>query len=243
MTYVSFYKTGLKHIYTNTRLLYSKKLREGTGEGEELRPPRAGTRAHMHLKLRWSYDVRRLPLFALILIVCGEFTPLVVLALPRAVPLPCRIPRQVEKLEKEDQKWREEGRREVVTSANTAGNGNGGGGKGGAPVTGLAKILGLPIRWWTPRSVLQSSVEKRLRFLDEDDRLLVRAGGAEALVPEEVRLACADRGIEVMGRGEKELRGVLGRWLRLTDTRRVGEQGRREVVTRLLLRDESEWEQ
>ncbi|KAK3305794.1 uncharacterized protein B0T15DRAFT_210095 [Chaetomium strumarium] len=253
MAYLSFYKTGMKHIYTNTRLLYSKRLREGTGEEEEeqLRPPRAGTRAHMHLKLRWAHDVRRLPLFALILIVCGEFTPLVVLALPRAVPLPCRIPRQVEKLEKEDQRWREEGRKEVVANANTAGNGGGDGGdKGGGgggeqvpPVTGLAKILGLPVRWWTPQSVLQSKVERRLRFLDEDDELLVRAGGAEVLVPEEVKLACADRGIVVMGRGAEELRGVLGRWLRLTDARRIGEQGRRDVVMRLLLREESEWEQ
>ncbi|KAK4242921.1 hypothetical protein C8A03DRAFT_28922 [Achaetomium macrosporum] len=240
--YLSFYKTGLKHIYTNTRLLYSKKLKskskpndgrgEGEGKGGELRPPPPGTRAHLHLKLRWAHDVRRLPLFALVLLVCEEFTPLVVLALPRAVPLPCRIPRQVERLEKEDWRWREEGRREVANK-----------GEGEVPVTAVAKILGFPVRWWTPGSVVRSRVERRLRFLEEDDELLVRAGGAGALVPEEVRLACADRGIEVLGRGAEELRAALGRWLRLTDTRRVGEQGRKEAVMRLLLRKESEWEQ
>ncbi|KAK4032271.1 hypothetical protein C8A01DRAFT_41287, partial [Parachaetomium inaequale] len=81
VAYLKFYKTGLKHIITNTRLLYSKRPDILAAR------PHPSTRAYLHLRLRWQHDVRRLPLFALILLVCGEFTPLVVLALPGAVPL------------------------------------------------------------------------------------------------------------------------------------------------------------
>jgi hypothetical protein len=80
-----------------------------------------------------------------------------------------------------------------------------------------------------------------LEFLKEDDALLVAAGGAKVLVEEELRLACTDRGVDVLGRGERELREVLGKWLRLTDARRLGEEGREEAVKRLLLVKDSEW--
>ncbi|KAL2023713.1 hypothetical protein VTK56DRAFT_1427 [Thermocarpiscus australiensis] len=266
MAYLTFYKTGLKHIWTNTRLLYSSSSPDA--ELQSLRPY-PSTRADLHLRRRWRHDVRRLPLFALVLLVCGEFTPLVVLAVPRIVPLPCRIPRQVEKLLRAEEAAREEGRREV------SGGGGGGGGSGAGdkegdddssfsllsagqeegrgttaataplitlPVASLAKILGLrtPLPW-TPSFVLAPRVQRRLRFLAVDDALLIQAGGAAALVADEVRLACADRGIDVLGRSEEELRAALGKWLRLTDARRLGEQGSEKARIRLLLAREREW--
>ncbi|KAK4032357.1 hypothetical protein C8A01DRAFT_41217 [Parachaetomium inaequale] len=105
----------------------------------------------------------------------------------------------------------------------------------------MAKVLGLPVRAWTPGFVLGPRVQRRLGFLGVDDALLVQSGGAAALVGEEVRLACADRGVDVLGRGEEELRGVLERWLRLTDGRRLGGEGREREVKRLLLVKDSEW--
>lgn len=234
MAYLKFYKTGIKHVYTNTRLLYS------SSQDILADKPDPSTRAHLHLRLRWQHDVRRLPLFALVLLVCGEFTPFVVLALPGAVPLPCRIPRQVEKLLGKAERGRAEARGEIAgaaldrVKAGTAG-------EAAPPVGVLARILGVSSHAWTPGFLLASRVERRLRFLAVDDALLVRSGGAEALVEEEVRLACADRGVDVLGRGERELRSVLGRWLRLTDARRLGEEGREKTVTRLLLAKDSEW--
>jgi hypothetical protein len=47
--------------------------------------------------------------------------------------------------------------------------------------------------------------------------------------------------VDVLGRGEEELRGVLGEWLRLTDVGRLGEVGRERAVVRLLLRRDCEW--
>ncbi|ROW09867.1 hypothetical protein VPNG_06304 [Cytospora leucostoma] len=105
--YLTFYKTGLRHIYINTRLVWSLNTASGipaspTRAGDTAEPPAvraAGTtRSTELLRRRWAHDVRRLPVFALVLLVCGEFTPLVVLALPRVVPITCRIPQQVEKL-------------------------------------------------------------------------------------------------------------------------------------------------
>ncbi|KAH6623573.1 hypothetical protein F5144DRAFT_583664 [Chaetomium tenue] len=105
----------------------------------------------------------------------------------------------------------------------------------------MAALLGLRVRAWTPGFVLRPRVRRRLAFLREDDALLVAAGGAEVLVEEELRLACTDRGVDILGRGERELREALGKWLRLTDERRLGEEGREEVVKRLLLLKDSKW--
>ena len=191
------------------------------------------TRSYLVLHHRWRHDVRRVPLFALILLVCGEFTPLVVLALPGAVPLPCRVPGQVEGLLRRVERGRREAREKVAVAD----------GGGGAGEVVMARVLGVPARAWTPGFLVRSRVEGRLRFLRVDDALLVKApGGVAGLVEEEVRLACADRGVDVLGREEKELRGVLARWLRLTDARRLGEEGREREVRRLLLLKDSEWE-
>ncbi|KAH6615634.1 hypothetical protein B0J18DRAFT_437792 [Chaetomium sp. MPI-SDFR-AT-0129] len=232
MTYVRFYKTGLKHIITNTRLVYNKPAADGPPA------PLPSTRAHLHLRQRWSHDVRRLPLFALILLVCGEFTPLVVLVLPSAVPLTCRIPRQADKVLRGVQGRRAEARAELALLDGTREQQIEQ--RLVSPAV-LAGVLGLRARAWTPGFVAASRVERRLRFLAVDDALLVRSGGARALVPEEVRLACTDRGVDVLGRGDVELRGVLERWLRLTDARRLGEDGREKAVSRLLLSPDHEW--
>ncbi|KAL2194867.1 hypothetical protein P885DRAFT_41668 [Corynascus similis CBS 632.67] len=258
VAYLKFYKAALRQvIFTNTRLLYPSSsststtsstaaTEKGKQDKDYTPPPMPGTRAHLHLRLRWQHDVRRLPLFALILLVCGELTPLVVLALPRAVPLACRIPRQVEGLLRASEARRAEGRAQAQAQVGNKSVGNGQG-KGEpvekeVPVEVMAKVLGLPVRAWTPAFVLRSRVLRRLRFLDVDDALLIRAGGAAALVEDELRLACADRGINVLGRGEAELREALRKWLRLTDADRLGEEGRERAVRRLLLLRDSEWE-
>ena len=275
VAYLKFYKTGVKHIVTNTRLLYSSQptqknpsaaaptttttitttttttttgaSKQTEAETQTVIPkPPPSSRAHLLLRMRWLHDVRRLPLFALLLLVCGEFTPLVVLALPGAVPLTCRIPRQVKGLLEGV-----EGKRAVVRGG-VSGRGEGGGGKGGSGsgkgkgsgvgVADMAVLLGLRVRSWTPGFVLQPRVRRQLAFLKEDDALLVAAGGARVLVEEELRLACTDRGVDVLERGERELREVLGKWLRLTDARKLGEEGREEAVKRLLLVKDSEWQ-
>ncbi|ROW07353.1 hypothetical protein VMCG_03892 [Cytospora schulzeri] len=113
--YLTFYKTGLRHIYINTRLVWSLNAAKGippdhTPAGDtatpQTRTASATTRSTELLRRRWRHDVRRLPVFALMLLVCGEFTPLVVLAVPGVVPITCRIPQQVEKLRRKAEERR-----------------------------------------------------------------------------------------------------------------------------------------
>ncbi|KAL2151336.1 hypothetical protein VTH82DRAFT_6434 [Thermothelomyces myriococcoides] len=256
LAYLKFYKTGLRHVlFTNTRLLFSPDSSSSSAPP----PPLPGTRAHLHLRLRWRHDIRRLPLFAVILLVCGELTPLAVLALPRAVPLACRIPRQVDGLLRTAEDRRAEARAEAQAQAaarwleeeEQEENGPAAAEEeenAEVPVPvlrALAKVLGLPARPWTPGFVLRHRIHRRLRFLAADDALLLRAGGAAALVEDELRLACADRAIDVRGRLEHELRHALAAWLRLTDPARLegGERERERVVLRLLLLRDSEWQE
>ncbi|KAK2812191.1 hypothetical protein FQN50_001549 [Emmonsiellopsis sp. PD_5] len=116
--YVSFYKSGLKHVYHNYRaslpLRRSLKLppylptsppppaystkKPNTATLSLTHYSNTLTRAQFQLIRRSAYDVRRMLPFSLILLVCGEMTPFVVLVLGNAVtPLTCRVPRQVEK--------------------------------------------------------------------------------------------------------------------------------------------------
>jgi hypothetical protein len=236
--YLKFYKTGIKHIYTNTRLLYSSS---SDPELAAARPER-GTRADMHLHLRWRYDVRRLPLFALMLIICGEFTPLVVLALPGAVPLPCRIPKQVDKLLLRAERRRMQARIEQARHAVEFGSGAGPAPSMKDMFVHYAQVLGLSAPKWMPAVWIGSGVLARFDYLAADDELLIKAGGAAALVPEEVRLACVDRGIQVLGRGDEELRRVLDKWLRLTDERRLGKDGRKKAVMFYLSFLDKDWD-
>ncbi|KIW20045.1 hypothetical protein PV08_00620 [Exophiala spinifera] len=119
--YLQFYKTGLKNIWRNYKELRAIRARLGTDKLEDLikygrprtltegRGPRSRqegvkatndqipplTRREYQLALRTRHDLFKLVPFSLILAICGEFTPLVILATGSAVvPFPCRIPQQ-----------------------------------------------------------------------------------------------------------------------------------------------------
>jgi hypothetical protein len=61
-----------------------------------------------------------------------------------------------------------------------------------------------PPKWW-----LQRNVRKKLDYLKTDDRLIERDGGWSALGKEEAQRACVDRGIDVFGKREDEMRKSL----------------------------------
>lgn len=245
--YVTFYKTGLRHIYTNTRLLWAVKPSNTSQPGGPMRLG-AHTRSNLLLQSRWRHDARRVPLFALLLLICGEFTPLVVLAIPRVAPLTCRIPAQVDRIRRDA-----EGRRRRSAEAFHA--------RAAAPdastgeqqllpydvvVGHLARSLGVvsPL-WdrvgWVPGSLAGRKAAARLRFLAVDDALLAQAGGVDALESEEVVLACADRGIDTLGRPDGELSDVLTRWLALTDAYGLGPEESTRRMAALLMQKEQDW--
>lgn len=59
-------------------------------------------------------------------------------------------------------------------------------------------------------------MRKRLAYLNLDDRLIARDGGAKYLTEMEVRRACIERGFDVLGKSGEECRGLLEGWYRAT---------------------------
>ncbi|OIW26576.1 hypothetical protein CONLIGDRAFT_480877 [Coniochaeta ligniaria NRRL 30616] len=239
--FLTFYKTGLRQIWTNTQLVRSLPAPPSCPE-----EPRSLTL----LRLRNTHDLRRLPLFAVLLLICGEFTPLVVLILPQIVPFTCRIPRQVRKLrvaaEERRAAARREGRWRRESGLGTvAGRGE------AAPLVEtvempiVARVLGLVGQgWdrigWVPAALAQGRVGRWREFVVRDDGMLRRReDGVGRLEDDEVELACVDRGINTVDRDVGELRSVLETWLELT-----GGVGEEEVIRRmewLVLHGEEEW--
>lgn len=245
--YLTFYKTGFKQIYINTRLVWSLSSASGippdTPAGQPAEPPTlrpaATTRSTELLKRRWRHDIRRLPLFALMFVVCGEFTPLVVLALPSVVPLTCRIPRQIEKLRAATESRRRASAARVqdrIHNASSGSHSTEGSALSHAEVTAhVARSLNLISPLWDrlplPDSAVALLASRRVRahvaYLDHDGHLLSQAGGVPALEDDEVALACEDRGLPVVDRSAAELRRSLGRWVALAggDVGRDGDAG------------------
>jgi hypothetical protein len=232
--YLTFYKTGFKQIYINTRLVWSLGSASGIPpEGDNVATagtaaaspptlrPAATTRSAELLKRRWRHDVRRLPLFALMFVVCGELTPLVVLALPGTVPLTCRIPRQIEKLRRTTEARRR------ASSARIQEHMGGGAratvpSRAGVMITAhVARSLNLVAPLWDhlPDAAVALLASRRVRahvaYLVRDGHLLSQAGGVPALEDDEVTLACEDRGLPVVDRSAAALREELERWLDL----------------------------
>ncbi|KAJ9148501.1 hypothetical protein NKR23_g4865 [Pleurostoma richardsiae] len=250
--YLAFYKSGLHQIYLNTRLVWSLRNPGPSSSPSPVRAPGATTRSAWLLRARWRHDVRRVPLFALLLLVCGELTPFAVLALPGAVPLTCRIPRQVEQLRRRGEARRADAFGRLAeasssTAATAAGRSVVSAVDRTTAVRHVARVLGLVSRAWDhvpgAWALLGPLAERRARmrvhFLAQDDALLAQAGGVPALEAEEVRLACEDRGLDVLGKDEGELPGLLARWLELSGAEGEGERARR-VCALLMLRPE-EW--
>ncbi|TLS24427.1 hypothetical protein PpBr36_08216 [Pyricularia pennisetigena] len=229
--YFTFYKTGMSHIGKNYKLSsavekHAQQVREVGPAATEFAasdpsssdpiPPPPGSRAAVILRERLRHDLSRLPVFALILLVCGEFTPLVVMLLPRVVPLPCRIPRQVDKLDR----LAEAGRSASFAELKQQQDGNEKSPLDTAVVyrhIGRSlSLLGGPVSTaMLPSPILQRRVNMRLAFLADDDAVLRANGATAALVPDEVRLACKDRGMDVLGVDDGELERLLTRWLDL----------------------------
>jgi hypothetical protein len=234
--YLKFYKTGLYQIVTNVRLTWALRdvdelvnlqpsststTSQDNKNTNKPSPPRPGTRAAALLQRRTQHDLRKLPLFGLVLLICGEFTPLVVLIIPSIVPLTCRIPAQVRKLQREAEARRKASFSEYAyrLSSQSAGSEDT---MSPAGARHICRSLGLVGGVWDrigldiPSFLAQSRAAKGVRTLVGDDVLLVRAGGVPALEADEVRLACVDRGIDVLERDEQTLKDLLSRWLELT---------------------------
>ncbi|KAM0333264.1 hypothetical protein ACHAQA_001925 [Verticillium albo-atrum] len=237
--YISFYKTGLKAVFANRRLL--RETLAAKPEEDRQRPsvwtptvvPASYTRADWLLLWRVRHDMFRVPLFGLVLLVCGEFTPLVVLMIDGVVPYTCRLPRQIAaSMAKAEE--RRSASLEQFEAAYPQGVLSPDVPRGAVQAHVLRSLHIVGVMWdklgFIMPGLWQVKGNLRVAFLEGDDRLLMQDGRLSGLEPEEVRIACAERGIDVMGKGDGQLRQLLGDWLRLTADEDVADRRKRMTV-------------
>lgn len=235
--YLKFYKDGIRSVWTNRRLLREKLERTPKDDRPSIfRPsyvPRTFSRADWVLLWRTRHDMIRLPFFGLMLIVIGEMTVIVVALVEGVVPYPCRIPSQNFHSQRRAEVRRklafdqlEERYRGGVFDADMTPR---------AARSHVLRSLYLSGDIWeylriVPPGMWQVKGKLRMAFLEGDDKNLVEDGGPTGLEGEELRIACTDRGIDILGKSETELKGWLGDWLRLTAAEDSAERRRRMTV-------------
>ncbi|OHE92891.1 hypothetical protein CORC01_11833 [Colletotrichum orchidophilum] len=241
--YIKFYKTGLKAVFSNRRhiqdVIRAKSTSvEGFRSPSVFTPgviPKGFSRADWVLLWRVRHDVLRVPLFGLVLLVCGEFTPLIVIFVDGVVPYTCRLPRQIDASFSQAEERRHRSFADFERAAP----------QGVAAAQGTAaraparkhvlRSLHMPGMMWDkigfiPPGMWATKGKLRMAFLEGDDRLLARDGGAAGLEEQEVKIAATERGIDCAGRGVQELRRLLDEWLRLTEAEETVERRKRMTV-------------
>ena len=162
--------------------------------------------------------MKRIPLFALIFMACGEFTPLVVPFLTAAVPGTCHIPKQVRGAREKLERRRKASFRELVVAPPTEDVGVGGLKR--EQLLHVGRSLGLHSAWWPqalglpPNGLLKARIRARAEYLDMDDHLIESDGGVGEMELEEVRLALEERGLDLLGKNDQQLKGSLKSWLK-----------------------------
>ncbi|KZL71506.1 letm1-like protein, partial [Colletotrichum incanum] len=238
--YIKFYKTGLKAVFSNRRLIQNVIAEKSTSVEGFRSPsvftpgviPKGFSRADWMLLWRVRHDILRVPLFGLVLLVCGEFTPLIVIFVDGVVPYTCRLPKQVEASFKQAEERRQNS---FVEFEKAAPQGVVPGMAQAAARKHVLRSLHVPGMMWEklgffPPGLWATKGRLRMAFLEGDDRLLARDGGAAGLEEQELRIACTERGIDCSGREDTELRQLLDEWLRLVDAEETEERRKRMTV-------------
>ncbi|KAI1290574.1 hypothetical protein F5Y03DRAFT_56179 [Xylaria venustula] len=226
--YTTFYKTGLKAVFTNRRLARDLPFTPPPhlpppspqpSASTALSPPANKsanlTRSALLLRARVRHDIRRLPLFGLVVLVCGEFTPLIVLLFPRLTPYTCRIPAQTSVIRRGVEARRAASFRALAHSSSSSSS--------AAVADGhICRSLGLGSKMWDKMGFDVPFARPRaagaVARIVQDDALLRSYGGGAggavaALVDDEVVLACEKRGINTLGKDVAVLRKELEDWV------------------------------
>ncbi|KAL4971558.1 hypothetical protein BDW66DRAFT_163593 [Aspergillus desertorum] len=251
--YLAFYKTGLKNVYHNYRT--SLSIRRSLGIPSylpTLPPPKffikssSGSGKHAKLKTsrstfqllnRAAYDVRRMIPFALVLIICGEFTPLLVIAFGNAItPFTCRIPKQVDKYRAQRAE-----RKRAALDAYATSNGSVAAPEPGSKeeldllsafasnefakktsaqgVLTACAVFGLTKSHNSPSLLVERVYRKRLakhaEYLAVDDKMIKSCGGVAEMESAEVKIAVEERGGYglMAGTSSREVEWAERRWL------------------------------
>lgn len=192
------------------------------------------SRAEYQVVARNLRDIGKLPLFTVLVMLFGEWLPLLVPYIPNAVPYVCRFPKQIEGMRSKQEERRRRSFREGVvgpemqTQRAQSETSTTNGGNGAALLDGLkyeqllhlSSSLNLHGRWWAklnvapPRFMIAHRLSQKFAYFAIDDSLLLQAGGASKLNSEELAIACEERGMDVLNRSDSELLQRLDEWLR-----------------------------
>ncbi|RDW87171.1 uncharacterized protein DSM5745_03813 [Aspergillus mulundensis] len=233
--YLAFYKSGVKNVYHNYRASLPIRrslgiqsfipktpppkafLKIGRGNGNQLKIKTS--RSTFQLVHRAAYDARRMIPFTIVLIVCGEFTPLIVYALGNSItPFTCRIPKQIERHRKD----MAENKSAALKAHAQA---SGGSATASTPEAGTEEelhllsvfarpdfareasagdiltacaVFGLVESSYSYESLVEPLYRKRLarhaEYLAVDDKMIKSCGGVTAMDSAEVRIAVQERG-------------------------------------------------
>jgi len=249
--YGTFYKEGVKAVWRNHKLSKELKTRvfndlDAIGSGEtrikKWRKVREAavnegmvSRAEFQLLERNASDIGKLPFFGVLVLLFGEWLPLLVPFMPHAVPGTCRIPKQVKGMRGKGEERRRKSFRQGIqepTGEQAAIEGVQGwplaqrdnvsallGKLDNEQLMHLSCVFGLHSTVWDrvqlppPMFLLRWRLRERIQYLSLDDALLVRDGGLQSLKQEEVVQACEERGQDVLNKPDDQLRKLLEWWV------------------------------
>ncbi|OQO08086.1 hypothetical protein B0A48_06880 [Cryoendolithus antarcticus] len=276
--YGGFYKAGLKAVWHNhkaasalkKRIFSDLKQQPRSRQWKSIREDAVSqglvTRAEYQLLERNAFDVGKLPIFGVLVLIFGEWLPLLVPFMPGAVPGTCRIPKQVKGMREKAETRRRVSFRHGVGAPEVenlgldeAGKESGGKSWPMARAKNIKKVLqklrtdqllhmssslDLHGSIWDrvqlppPGVLLRRRVTDRLQSVTMDDQLLLRNGGIQKLSGQELALACEERGIDVLhGRTEK-LQEALKTWLQWQKE----DGGRGRALMKMLFNRPNAWQ-
>jgi hypothetical protein len=258
--YGNFYKEGIKAVWYNwtaAKLLRSRVRNEhGCKDAVEAAKRGLITRSEWQLLQRNGRDVGKLPFFGLLVLLFGEWLPVLVPFIPRAVPGVCHIPKQVAMMRRqaEQRRWaafRTGTQEPKNVMLETQASDNWATTKLPYVRSTIARLTSEQLHHVSTVLTLHSSVWERLNVrplaflmrrnaarhlqaISVDDQLILRVSRSAArhLNQAELEAACTERGIDVLGKSEEALRESLGKWLEWQDW----DKGRGGALFRLLFR-------
>lgn len=249
--YWNFYKTGVKNIMENRRianrlkqgikrnsLAYAAKTGRSTAEAR--RAMLGATRAQRQLIIRSRSELARVPIFALLLVVFGEWLPLLVIFMTPLIPFNCRIPKQVDKWLLKRQRQRIKARHELRSITRQHASCCGRRYSRSGPVPGPTSYtpflvwevfnLGSKFDAFTRGALtFYSPILRHLNYLVGDTAaLLAHEPDPQKVVysmsDAEVRIAAEERTIDILNRPVDQVRDDLALWLELVKPSLQGKQ-------------------
>ena len=225
--YLAFYKAGFKQILENVKIARKLPFTLFQAVQESLREGRI-TRGQYHLLIRTRSDISRLPVFALVFLVCGEFTPLLVPFLSSAVPKTLWLPSQWENARRKAEARRRNhvrvrGERQVPDGESSSTQPlpdnpskpdltlRESKYKRGIKLNAWPRWWDLILIRWLPISMISKRIEGKSYDLLLDDFAIDRDGGVNNMVDDEVKMALDARGQDVIGKDMVDLRRILQR--------------------------------